>query len=178
MRYGSKRSGSSHRVGVAVAGAEVHLDDRAGGDVDAAQLDVLRHEPAEDRIGRLPADGFVDGAPQQLAVVADGVEQRRLPQQPDQQDAELAPGRARARGEDEAGEAVDLVVGEEMALAVFFDLALDELGDHVVLRIDAAILDDPPQHGGRALVTRRGVVHAGRHAVARCLRGTRTPPRG
>ena len=29
-------------------------------------------------------------------------------------------------GEDEAGEAVDLVVGEEVALAVLFDLALDE----------------------------------------------------
>ena len=28
--------------GVVVGGAEVHLDDRTGGDVDAAQLDVLR----------------------------------------------------------------------------------------------------------------------------------------
>ena len=85
------------------------------------------HEPAEDRVGRLPADGLVDRAPQQLAVVAHRVEQRGIRSSADQQDAELAPGRARARGEDESGEPVDLVVGEEVALAVFVDLALDEL---------------------------------------------------
>ena len=63
---------------IAVRGAQVHLDDGAGGDLDAAQLDVLGDEPAEDRVGRLPAHGLVDRAPQQVAVVAHRVEQRGI----------------------------------------------------------------------------------------------------
>ena len=39
-------------------------------------VDVLGDEAPEDRVGRLPAHRFVDGAPQQLAVVAHLVEER------------------------------------------------------------------------------------------------------
>ena len=94
-------------------------------------------------------------------VLPHRVEQRGIREQRDEQDPELPPGRARPRGQDEAGEAVDLVVGQQVALAVLRDLALDEHRDHVVLRLGATLVDHVPQHRGRAFEARGPVVQVG-----------------
>jgi hypothetical protein len=114
----------------------------ASGDGHAVVHDVTGDVAAEHAIGAAPADRLVDRGPQQGGIGTDGVQQRWAGQQRRQRDPHLFPGGARARGEQQVGEGVDLVVGEPMRAVLVVYLGLNEDADEVVLGLLAPGGDD------------------------------------
>ena len=107
--------------GVVVRGADGRVHEAPGRDRDTAELGVTSGHARHRRQRLLPTEAFLDRGLQQPAIVAEHGELLGVAQQPDQQRAETAVGRAGTRREEQAREREHLVVGEPVAVAVVVD---------------------------------------------------------